>query len=70
MGRWRWGVAGSLVNLGLVIVFLTRSSNWMLTVVLLSSGLFGAFQAGAMKTEHDRITGTGKVLGKRRPPGL
>ena len=69
MARWPWILAIALleVAVGAVLVFTDRSfgvpSLTVLAVIL-------AFQAGQMKTEHDRLRGRDVIGGRRRPPGI
>lgn len=63
--RWRWGVAGAVVLVVLMAIS-WLSSPYMLLYLIPVFGLV-CFQAGRLKTEHDRLLGRGLFDTLRSP---
>lgn len=69
MSRWRWMV-GSTVFLTAVVALDVLAGNKPSSIILLPMLVFTAFQAGRVRTEHERCQGSTTFMGKRRPEGL
>ena len=70
MSRWPWylGVAGfaALISAVEALAF----NDHALLPAFVPPIILMAFRAGQAKSEHDRLMGSDRVLGHRRPPGL
>lgn len=68
MSRWRWSLA-SAGALGTLAVLGLFDGNRIVGAALMPQVVLTAFRAGQQKVEHDRVSGSGRVLGGHRPPG-
>jgi hypothetical protein len=69
MSRWRW-MLGSTVFMTGVVAFNVLVGNKPSSIILLPMIVLTAFQAGRVRTEHERCQGSTTFMGKRRPQGL
>jgi len=69
MSRWRW-MLGSTILMAAAVAFNVLVSNKASTIILLPMIVLSAFQAGRMRTEHERCQGIPTFMGRRRPEGL